>query len=282
MKYFILLLSGFFILATAQSQSLFLNLDAGVANYDGELQHSRYTFQQAHPAAGLGLGYEFSPHFNLSSGFLFTRISGNDKYSPKVQVRDRNLNFTSNIVEWNIRAEYVLFDLEDRPVSPYIFGGLAVFHFNPYTFDTTGKKVFLKPLSTEGEGLAAYPDRKPYALTQIAIPFGVGLRLALSENIRVGLEVGLRKTFTGYLDDVNKSYVDQNTLLAAKGQEAVTLAFRSNELPGHTTAVYPPYGTDRGYGASDWYYVTAIRVNIRLNGGDYTTRKHLGCPKVPK
>lgn len=282
MKQFLFILFGLSILAPASSQSLFLNLDAGVANYDGELQHSRYTFQQSHPALGIGLGYEFNPHFNVSTGFLLTRISGNDKYSPRLQDRERNLNFTSNIVEWNIRAEYVLFDLEDRSISPYVFGGLAVFHFDPYTYDAAGHIAYLRPLSTEGEGLAAYPDRKPYALTQLAIPVGLGVRLALSENIRVGLEVGIRKTFTGYLDDVNKTYVDENTLLAAKGPEAVALAFRENELPTHTAAPYPVSGFQRGNGKDDWYYLTAIRVNIRLNGGDYTTRKHLGCPKVPK
>ena len=269
-------------MAPVKSQSLFVNLDAGAANYDGELQAKRYTFQQSHPGGGAGLGYEFSPHFNVSTEILYTRISGNDKYSPYQRDRDRNLNFTSNILEWNVRAEYVLFDLTDRSVSPYIFGGLALFHFNPFTYDSTGRKVFLKPLSTEGEGLAAYPERKPYSLIQPAIPVGLGIRLALSENIRVGLEAGIRKTFTGYLDDVNSTYVDYNTLLAAKGQEAVALAYRGNELPEHGNSPYPANGEIRGNGRDDWYYFTAIRVSVRINGGSYTTTRHLRCPSVPR
>ena len=267
---------------TAHAQRLFLNLDLGAANYDGELQAKKYTFQQSHPGLGVGLGYEFSPHFNLSSEILYTRISGNDAYSPYLRDRERNLNFTSNILEWNVRAEYVLFDLDDRSISPYAFGGLAVFHFNPFTYDSTGAKVFLKPLSTEGEGLPGYA--KPYSLTQLAIPFGLGLRIALSENIRVGLEAGLRKTFTGYLDDVNSSYVPYSTLLAAKGFESVALAYRGNELPEQAGKPYPSTPSAlslRGDSKDDWYYFTAIRISIRIGGGAYTTNRYLRCPSSP-
>jgi hypothetical protein len=266
----------------AHAQRLFLNLDLGAANYDGDLQAKSYTFQQAHPGLGVGLGYEFSPHFNLSTEILYTRISGNDAYSPYLRDRDRNLNFTSNVLEWNVRAEYVLFDLEDRSISPYAFGGLAVFHFNPFTYDSTGAKVFLKPLSTEGEGLPGYA--KPYSLTQLAIPFGLGLRIALSENVRVGLEVGLRKTFTGYLDDVNSDYVPYSTLLAAKGFESVALAYRGNELPEQAGKPYPSTHEAlslRGDSKDDWYYFTAIRISIRIGGGTYTTNRYLRCPSSP-
>lgn len=261
------------------AQRLFLNLDAGAANYDGELQSKKYTFKQSHPGFGAGLGYEFNPHFNLSTEVLYTRISGNDKYQSKPGDRVPNLNFTSNILEWNVRAEYVFLDLTDHSISPYVFGGLGIFHFNPYTFDSTGKKVFLQKVGTEGEGMPGYPPR--YKLTQLAIPVGFGLRLALSENIRVGLEVGLRKTTTGYLDDVHSNYVAYNTLVAGNGQEAAALAYRADELPGHTPVAYPAAGSRRGEGATDWYYLTAIRLSIRLNGNHYTTR-HLGCPAVPR
>jgi opacity protein-like surface antigen len=254
--------------APLRAQNFFLNIDAGAANYDGELQQHRYTFQEAHPGGGLGVGYEFNPHFNLSTGFLITAISGADKYSSNIGSQARNLSFNSNIFEWNLRAEYQLFDLQDRSISPYIFGGIAIFHFNPYATDPTGQKVFLQPLSTEGV---------TYSLWQPAIPVGGGLRLALSDNVRVGLELGIRKTFTGYLDDVHGTYVDEFTLLNAKGAEAVEMAFRENELPNHTNATYPAAGTKRGTGGDDWYYFTAVRISFRIGGAEYT-HKHLSCP----
>jgi hypothetical protein len=128
--------------------------------------------------------------------------------------------------------------------------------------------------------MAGYPP--PYKRFQLAVPFGLGLRLALSENIRVGLELGLRKTTTGYLDDVHSTYVAYNALVAGNGQEAADLAFRGGELPNHTAVdAYPAAGSRRGDGEADWYYFTAVRISIRLNGRGYTTKRILKCPRVP-
>ena len=279
MRHTLILLAFLAVLAPAGAQNLWFNVDAGAANYDGELQQKRFTFNEAHPGGGLGLGLEVSPHVMLSTGFLYTEISGADKYSTNPGTRARNLSFATDIFEWNLRVDYTLFDLEDRPLSPYIFGGLAVFHFNPYAYDATGTKVYLRPLGTEGEGLDGNPT---YSLTQPAIPVGFGLRLALSPNVRVGLEVGIRKTFTGYLDDVHGSYFDEATLLADKGPEAVEMAFRENELPEHAGANYPAAGFHRGTGGDDWYYFTGLRISFRIGGDRYIRNMHMDCPPVPR
>ena len=278
MRYILTLITVLVLQAPLYAQNFWVNLDAGVANYDGELQQKRYTFNEAHPGGGLGLGYEVSPHVTLSTGFLFTRISGADKYSTNPGSRERNLDFTSNIFEWNARVDYTFFNLEEKPWSPYIFGGLAVFHFNPFTHDTSGQKVSLRPLSTEGEGLDGNPT---YSLTSLAIPFGFGVKLALSPNVRVGLEVGIRKTFTGYLDDVHGTYFDEATLLADKGPEAVELAYRGNELPNEAGHPYPAAGTPRGAGGDDWYYFTGVRISFRIGGNSYI-HDHMECPPVPR
>ncbi len=124
-------------------------------------------------------------------------------------MRERNLNFHSPIIEVSLVANYSFFDLQINKVTPYIFGGIALFGFNPYTFDTTGSKVYLRNLGTEGQGLNIYPDRKPYSLGQVAIPFGGGIRFRVTDNVYLGYEIGLRKVFTDYLDDVSTTYADQ-------------------------------------------------------------------------
>jgi hypothetical protein len=188
-------------------------------------------------------------------------------------------------------GEYYLFNLNERSYSPYAFAGLAVFHFDPYAFDANHQKVFLKPLSTEGEGLPGYPDRKPYSLTQFAIPFGGGIKFAVTENIRIGLEIGMRKLFTDYLDDVSKNYIDPNDLFAAKGQEAVDMSYRGDELPGGDPN-YPGKLVQRGNPKSkDFYYFTGIHLTFRLGGenggGSYYRgggggrKSRYGCPANP-
>lgn len=48
-------------------------------------------------------------------------------------------------------------------------------------------------MNTEGQGLTRYPEKKLYNNNQFAIPFGGGLKLALTNKLQVGLEIGLRK-----------------------------------------------------------------------------------------
>ncbi|HEV9035613.1 MAG TPA: DUF6089 family protein [Puia sp.] len=260
-----------------------VNLYGGFSNYIGDLQSSPYTTKQSNGSFGAGIQYDLSSHISLLSNLTYGRISAADGYSNQADLRARNLNFESVIKEWNVLAEYNLLDLNEHRFTPYIFAGLAIFHFDPYAYDTTGRMVYLKPLSTEGEGLPQYASRKPYALTQLAIPFGGGIKFRINDRVVLAYEIGMRKTFTDYLDDVSTRYVDQGTLLAAKGPEAVEMAWRGNEIKNG--GPYPPDGTIRG-GAKrkDWYYMSGIRVTIALNNpyNPSSHRRHsaiMDCPK---
>ena len=260
-----------------------VNLYGGFSNYIGDMQTSPYTTKQSNGSFGAGIQYDLTRHFSLLTNLTYGRISAADGYSSQADLRARNLNFESHITEWNLLAEYNLLDLSEHKLTPYLFAGVAIFHFNPYTYDTTGKKVYLRPLSTEGEGLTQYPGRRPYALTQLAIPFGGGIKFRISDGVTLAYEIGMRKTFTDYLDDLSTTYVDQATLLAARGPEAVEMAYRGNEIKNGGT--YPPGGTIRGgHKWKDWYYVSGLRVTIALNNHQSQSMHHrhngvIDCPK---
>jgi hypothetical protein len=259
-----------------------VNVFGGFANYIGEIQSSPYTTQQAHLAGGLGLQYDLTQHFSVLSNLTFGKVGASDMYAAQADVRARNLSFQTDISEWNLLLEYNLLSLRSHTFTPYVFAGVAVYHFNPFAYDSTGRKVYLQPLSTEGEGLPQYPNVKPYALTQLAIPFGGGIKFRISDKVVLAYEIGLRKLFTDYLDDVSGHYVDQNVLLAAKGPEAVQMAYRGGELKGG--AGYPPAGTRRGSpNTKDWYYFSGIRVIIAFNARPMIEHRRqnyiLDCPK---
>ena len=226
------------------SQRLHVNLFGGFTNYMGDLQDKPLTFDQSNKGVGAGLQYNFTNHFSLRTGFMYGKAGAHDKFN-RPSLQSRNLSFESKIVEGNLLLDYNIFDLSIKKFTPYLFSGIALYHFNPYTADSLGEKVFLRPLSTEGEGIAQYPDRKPYKLSQFSVPFGAGFKLRVSDNVILGYEIGMRKLFTDYLDDVSTTYVDQATLLAAKGPKAVEIAYRSDELK-NTTTTYPPDKTIRG------------------------------------
>lgn len=264
-------------LGNIHAQNFHLNLFAGASNYTGDLQDKSFTFSQSHFAGGFGASYDITDHFSVQTAATFGTLSANDKFGRN---KNRNLNFTTALTEVSVVAQYFITPLSDHVLTPYVFAGVAVYHFNPYTHDTSGEKSYLKPLSTEGEGFIQ--GKNNYNLTQFAIPFGAGVKFSLSDDVNVGLELGYRKSFTDYLDDISSTYVDQATLLANRGAKAVELAYRGGELKNG--GIYPAGGSTRGSSAhKDWYYFTGLTISFRLfsgNGLGSGIGKHskYGCP----
>ncbi|HVE61008.1 MAG TPA: DUF6089 family protein [Chitinophagaceae bacterium] len=276
-----------FCFCSAFSQPFQIGLFGGISNYQGDLVDKIYAGRFTKPAIGLTLNYELSERFNIRAGFTQTRVEGDDKYNTKTYLQSRNLNFQSSISEFSLLAEFNFFNLSNMKWTPYAFGGFAVYHFNPYTHDASGIKYFLKPLSTEGQGIAGY-NAQPYSLTQLALPIGGGVKYAISDKVRLGVEVGFRKLFTDYLDDLSTNYVDQFDLLLAKGPKAVELSYRGDEVPGGDPG-YPAKGAQRGgVSEKDAYYFTGLHLSFRLgsgNGGGLFNKRGkngFGCPTVPQ
>ncbi|MDX2045263.1 MAG: DUF6089 family protein [Chitinophagaceae bacterium] len=267
------------------AQKLNIELFGGFSNYQGDLQAKKYTLNQAKLAVGLGLSYKVTSHFSIRGTLNTGKIQAEDKKSNSQLLRKRNLGFRSPILDASLVGQYHLFDLEYKRFTPYAMAGVSLFRFKPHTFDTLGNKINLQPLSTEGQGLPQYPDRKPYQLTQFAIPLGVGVKFVVSETVTLGWEIGLRKTFTDYLDDVSTTYVDYITLLNAKGQQAVDIAYRGDEVKDGDP-FYPVDGTQRGGSKQkDWYYFSGVTATIKFptggNGGSILSggkKSRTGCP----
>jgi hypothetical protein len=276
----VLLLASVFV----QAQNWHVGVFGGVSAYNGDIVDK---FLPAHSQSGAAIGvdltYELNEHINIRGGFTYGSVSGYDRYSDKPELVKRNLSFQTNINEFSFVGEYNFFSLYQSKFTPYVYAGVAVFTYDPIAFDKAGVKTHLKPLSTEGQGIVGY-NNKSYSLTQPAIPLGVGIKFAATDNIRIALEAGYRKLFTDYLDDVSKSYVDQADLFAAKGQEAVDLAYRGNELPTGSP-VYPSKGAQRGNAKNkDSYYFVGLHLIFRIGGGDgsgganHGSKKGYGCP----
>ncbi|MBL0359036.1 MAG: hypothetical protein IPP72_20195 [Chitinophagaceae bacterium] len=229
------------------------------------------------PYISAGVYYEISEKLFLRVGVVAGKVSSDDKLSKLNKIR--NLSFASQVIEIHLGAEYDLINSNEHLVTPYVFVALAGYHFNPYTFDATNKKLYLQPLGTEGQGL---PGINKYGLNQLAIPFGGGIKLAVNDNIYIRLEAALRKLFTDYLDDVSTVYIDKNVLRNrdASGQQAVDIAFRSDEI--NPALPYPDQGAIRGNPKSkDFYYTGGVSISFRLQSGGGNGRAgkgKLGCP----
>ncbi|HEY4150258.1 MAG TPA: hypothetical protein VGM41_15070 [Chitinophagaceae bacterium] len=200
--------------------------------------------------------------------------------------RVRNLSFKTSVFETFVAGEvFPTVFLEEDPsdvfhkLRPYGVIGVGVFHFNPQGIDpATGQWVNLRPLHTEGEGFAEYPERKEYSLWQLNIPYGVGVKYWMSDNFSLGLEIITRKTFTDYIDDVSTTYIDPTLfskyLSPSQAALATRMADKSNAGVGRTV------GDQRGNSKNnDSYYSIGFKLGFRLGGGDRWSNS-TRCPVI--
>ena len=266
------------------AQDLHLTGFGGFSNYQGDLQGKPFTMDQSNGALGLGLKYDLNAKMAIRGTLTYGRLAADDKYN-KPSLQKRNLNFQSRILEGALLFEYTFFDMQEKTISPYVFAGGGLFYFNPTTYDSTGKKIYLHSLHTEGQGLSQYPDRKPYHKINISIPFGGGIKFRVTENTMLGFEIGMRKLFTDYIDDVSTTFVDHVALRAAYGNGAVEFSYRGDELKDGDPN-YPAEGTLRGNPKSkDWFYFSGITLEVRLGNvnrllGIGGNRGRVDCPKL--
>jgi len=256
----------FTAIAAAYSQpEWFANVGIGPVNYVGDLQDKRFTTVEMKFNASAGLTYQATPHFAGNLSLMYGKLGAMDaKNGPKWVFR--NLNFQSSLFEASITGEADLYDITQlenafadqnpQKFTPYIFAGVALFHFNPYTYDPAGTKVYLQPLGTEAQ-------TTPYSLWAFSIPFGIGAKYALNNDVLISAEFNIRKTFTDYIDDVSQyHYPDTTALAASHGQEAATLSYRADEIPGNI------YNFKDGYRGNptkkDGYYSFMIKLSYQL------------------
>ena len=239
----------------------------GGMNYLGDL-NGQSAFGTPHVGYGLGFRYRLDNRWALRLQLSHGTVASGDEDV----VALRNLHFQSDISELAALAEFNFAPFgtgrSENAWTPYLFGGLAVFHFNPMTqvVDNDGHPqwVELQPLHTEGQGSALYPDRKPYLLYQVCMPFGVGLKCRLGRSVSLAAEYGFRKTWTDYLDDVSTTYVEADVLRAnlTDGEMALRLADRSGEVePGYVNAPGIKRGDDS---LDDWYAFFHVSLGISL------------------
>lgn len=266
-----------------RAQYVELGLFGGASTYNGDLSHKPIYWNEIHPAAGIYAGVHINRFFSLSLQSKFGTISGADANSDQEGFRRRNLSFESNIVEAGLVGEFYFpgYIPNDMRFSPFLSLGINWFHFNPKA-EYMGQIYELQPLGTEGQGTSAYPDRQPYELSQFSIPFGVGVKYSLSYNWNLAFEICFRKTFTDYLDDISKTYVNADILTNENGVIANALSNRTGEYLGTDPL---PYGNDQNRGSSgvtDYYTFVGFTLSYNFLGmGKSAAERQVDCPGEP-
>lgn len=180
---------------------------AGIANYFGDL-NTNTSFEYLGPGGGLIMRNNWNKRWAYKLGFNMGVVAFEDVASQYPFQQARNLSFRSNVLEISNEVEFnfMRYEKERKEYSftPYISAGIAAFYFNP-TAEYEGTRYNLRDLGTEGQ---KNPDgsSRPYSRINMAIIAGGGFKYAFHPKWQLGVEIGVRRTFTDYLDDVSTVY----------------------------------------------------------------------------
>lgn len=228
----------------------------GASSYLGDLNQF-IPYKRPHPAGGILYRYNVNPRMAVRANVTYGRVSAADAESTEPLNKARNLSFYSDIYEFGAGVEFNYFPFQlghsRYRGTAYILAELGVFRMNPRT-TYSGGDVALRPLGTEGQG-TSLNSKKPYSLTQICIPLGIGAKFSLGKRAGLNLELGIRKTFTDYLDDVHaENYVNSEILAVESGPIAAELSNRSGDR----------YGKRGNASTKDWYLFGGVMFTISL------------------
>ncbi len=284
-----------------------VGLNLGAMNYFGDITPQQNFTSTDIQFTRLGIGVELQkrvrPQWSWGLSLSYGRIMGADSLSASPSDDNnqfryiRNLHFRNDLFMGMFKLQFDLISRDkmntefyDRPNQfiPYIFAGVgAVFH-DPKAktpeFTYTGEEplwepdqwVSLQPLGTEGQGRIdpntgqMMQDR--YSLTQIAFPFGFGVRKKLGPRWDISFEFSYYFFLTDYLDDVSRKYVDPGIFTASDPTEQDFLAQAMHDRSN-------PLNTARLDGTTN--YVPPLRTYLGRDGEVYTSYEGFGNDLLP-
>lgn len=177
-----LLLGLFLLSAIAYAQRSEVGFGIGTFNYTGDLVRT-YHVKNLKPAGTVyyrsNISKVVSFRATITAGQLGAKETPIDAFASA-----RDASFNIFLLETSLGFEYHFLNWRDdkRPMryTPYVFAGLGLF------------------------GISGY-DVKPeeYSNVQVAIPFGGGFKYIVNPKYYIALEVGIRKTFFDYLDNLS-------------------------------------------------------------------------------
>jgi hypothetical protein len=173
-----------FIVFRISAQSSEIGFGLGTFNYTGDLVRS-YSFASSQPAGTVVQRANISRSVSFRSSLTAGKLAATDTRPIDAFSINRNASFNLFLYELSLATEYHFLDWrsEKRPLrfTPYVSTGIALF------------------------GMAGGPSKAAeYSSVQPAVLLGIGMKYVINPLWYIGVEVGARKTFFDYLDNVSE------------------------------------------------------------------------------
>ncbi|MBP5643084.1 MAG: outer membrane beta-barrel protein [Bacteroidales bacterium] len=266
----VLTMGQFLAPLTAHSQVLEVGGSVGLSYYMGDINPKK-PFVDSNLGWGVLVRYYEGTRWAFRLAYSNLQLNGSDKssgYRP-----ERGLSFNTNAHDIALVAEFNFFDYftgsKRNGLSPYIFGGLSGFYFNPKADD--GKELCSVLTDVDyDKGTISGSDAK-YNKFALSIPFGVGVKYSVAKRLGVALEWRWDYTFTDWIDDCHAYYPTYES-----GKEFVQYAdptgFAADDN-GNNTNEYIQRGNKAD---NDWFGYLNFSLTYKFNlpnGNDCNKRE---------
>lgn len=235
----------------AMAQDLEVGFTAGGDYYLGDLNPGKH-FVNSQLAYGVVARYTLNTRWAVKVAAIRGEMKGDAATSTFLP--ERELAFTSNltdisaVAEFNFKSHFT--GSRMNPISPYIYGGLSFFFFDPMN-----NGVSLRAMGTEGQNVG-YEGRTPYGKVSVSIPFGLGVKVSLGNRIGIQAYWEMHKTFNDYLDDISTTYYLDGRNIDPDDQAAALSDPTFNHEPG----------MQRGNASNkDWFAIYGVAVTYKFN-----------------
>jgi len=246
---------------TVRSQDLEVGVFGGGSYYMGELNPGKQFFF-TQPTFGGVLRWNFDERWALKINGLRGKLAGDDAVSKVNEMR--NLRFTSSFTEISTVIEFNFFPYFTGSnisyFTPFLFVGPDFFIFKPEA-EFNGEMISLRDIGTEGQNI----NGDKYSLYGFAFAFGMGFKYSVNNRLGLGIEWGLRKTYTDYIDDISTTYyIDFNQI----DPDDIGAA----EFLSDPSSVKHEPGMQRGNSQNnDWYSIAGFTLTYRFSIGEKST-----------
>jgi hypothetical protein len=181
-------LIGLMVFEAHGQQSVDIGFFGGSGTYFGDMTKTEWQ-KSINPAYGAFMRFNFNPRYGLRFNVFNSNIGAVGEFDSQKWNADPNYkywDFNKNVLDISLQFEFNFFKYivgdKATPYSTYVFGGVGM---QSYSYDL------------QYIGQSSGSEITP------TIPFGLGFKFNLSKRIGLGIEAGMRKTFSDKLDNLD-------------------------------------------------------------------------------
>lgn len=217
--YFVTFILVLFSCTAMHAQNAEVGAFLGSSYYVGEINQSGQMANQPNLSLGVFYRKNLSDRYSYRIGVNYGKLSASDDFFKNGLSEWRKLSFSGNLIEGNVLFEFnfLPYEINKRGMSwfsPYVFIGLAVFGIAPEIESGNTAKI-----------------SKPESLVAPSIPFGMGVKFNFIDNMGIGVEWSMHKTFTDKIDGLPPTFVGGYQLSNSKNNDwysflGITLSYK--------------------------------------------------------